>query len=71
MTALVVGAARSGVALAIHLTREGHKVRVVDRKPAEVPVESIQSGPLLLRLLRQTVFDRRPRVQLVDDDLAS
>ena len=35
MTALVVGAARSGVALAIHLTREGHKVRVVDRKPAK------------------------------------
>jgi UDP-N-acetylmuramoylalanine--D-glutamate ligase len=35
LTALVVGAARSGVALAIHLTREGHKVRVVDRKPAK------------------------------------
>jgi UDP-N-acetylmuramoylalanine--D-glutamate ligase len=34
LTALVVGAARSGVALAIHLTREGHKVRVVDRKTA-------------------------------------
>jgi UDP-N-acetylmuramoylalanine--D-glutamate ligase len=34
LTALVVGAARSGVALAIHLTREGHRVRVVDRKPA-------------------------------------
>jgi UDP-N-acetylmuramoylalanine--D-glutamate ligase len=31
----VVGAARSGVALAIHLTREGHTVRVVDRKPAK------------------------------------
>ena len=30
-----MGAARSGVALAIHLTREGHKVRVVDRKPAK------------------------------------
>jgi len=50
----------------IHISR-----RVVDRKPAAVPVETIQSGPLLLRLLRQTVFDRRPRVQLVDDDLAS
>ncbi len=34
MTALVVGAARSGVALALHLTAEGHEVRVVDRKPA-------------------------------------
>jgi len=33
-TALVVGAARSGVALALHLTAEGHKVRVADRKPA-------------------------------------
>jgi UDP-N-acetylmuramoylalanine--D-glutamate ligase len=30
-----VGAARSGVALAIHLTREGQKVRVIDRKPAK------------------------------------
>ncbi|MBV9100238.1 MAG: patatin-like phospholipase family protein [Candidatus Dormibacteraeota bacterium] len=46
----------------IHISR-----RVVDRKPVDVPVESVQSGPLLLRLLRQTVFDRRPRVQLVDD----
>ena len=35
MIALVVGAARSGVALAQHLTAEGQKVRVVDRKPAE------------------------------------
>ena len=34
MTALVVGAARSGVALALHLTAEGAKVRVADRKPA-------------------------------------
>jgi len=32
VTALVVGAARSGVALALHLTAEGQKVRVVDRK---------------------------------------
>lgn len=51
----------------IHITR-----RVVDRKPKQVPVESIHSGPLLLRLLRQTVFDRRPRVQVVsDEELAS
>ena len=34
MTALVVGAARSGVALALHLTSDGERVRVVDRKPA-------------------------------------
>jgi UDP-N-acetylmuramoylalanine--D-glutamate ligase len=33
LTALVVGAARSGVALTIHLVGEGQKVRVVDRKP--------------------------------------
>ncbi len=34
MTALVVGAARSGIALANHLTREGEKVRVTDRRQA-------------------------------------
>jgi UDP-N-acetylmuramoylalanine--D-glutamate ligase len=34
VTALVVGAARSGVALAQHLTGHGEKLRVVDRKPA-------------------------------------
>ena len=34
MTALVVGAARSGIALATHLTRAGESVRVFDRKPA-------------------------------------
>ncbi len=34
MTALVVGAARSGVALARHLTGEGQAVRVADRKSA-------------------------------------
>jgi UDP-N-acetylmuramoylalanine--D-glutamate ligase len=33
LIALVVGAARSGVALALHLTDEGHHVRVADRKP--------------------------------------
>ena len=46
----------------IHISR-----RVVDRKPVRVPVESVRSTPLLRRLLRQTVFDRRPRVQVVDD----
>ena len=34
MTALVVGAARSGVALAQHLAGAGARVRVADRKPA-------------------------------------
>src|SRR5260221_474691 len=34
MTALVVGAARSGIALATHLIGAGESVRVVDRKPA-------------------------------------
>jgi UDP-N-acetylmuramoylalanine--D-glutamate ligase len=39
LTALVVGAARSGVALARHLTAGGEKVRVTDRRPA-VELES-------------------------------
>ena len=34
MTALVVGAARSGVALAQHLTSHGEMVRLTDRKDA-------------------------------------
>jgi UDP-N-acetylmuramoylalanine--D-glutamate ligase len=34
LTTLVVGAARSGVALARHLVGSGEKVRVADRKPA-------------------------------------
>ena len=34
MTALVVGAARSGIALAVHLTGAGESVRVVDRRTA-------------------------------------
>jgi NTE family protein len=40
----------------IHITR-----RVIDRKAAEVPVESVVSTGVLQRLLRQTVFDRRTR----------
>ena len=47
MIALVVGAARSGVALALHLTAEGQNVRVVDRKPAtdlESTLRQIPSG---------------------------
>jgi UDP-N-acetylmuramoylalanine--D-glutamate ligase len=35
LTALVVGAARSGVALAQHLSSHGERVLVVDRKPRE------------------------------------
>jgi UDP-N-acetylmuramoylalanine--D-glutamate ligase len=35
LRALVVGAARSGVALATHLTRHGESVRLTDRKPAD------------------------------------
>ena len=34
MRSLIVGAARSGVALARHLTSEGQTVRVADRRPA-------------------------------------
>jgi UDP-N-acetylmuramoylalanine--D-glutamate ligase len=48
VTSLVVGAARSGVALARHLTRTGERVVVTDRRPAaelsaalgELPVEA-------------------------------
>ena len=45
MTALVVGAARSGIALANHLTRAGETVRVVDRKPARELREAISLMP--------------------------
>lgn len=47
----------------IHITRH-----VVERKPSQVPPDSIESVSLLRRLLRQTVFDRRPRVQVVNDE---
>ena len=40
----------------IHITR-----RVIDRKPAEVPVESVTSPRALRRILRQTVFESRDR----------
>ena len=46
----------------IHITR-----RVIDRNPSDVPPESIERTSLLRRLLRQTVFARRPGVQIVDD----
>jgi len=45
LTSLVVGAARSGVALALHLTTEGQKVRVVDRKPAADLQSTISQMP--------------------------
>ncbi|HKB34305.1 MAG TPA: UDP-N-acetylmuramoyl-L-alanine--D-glutamate ligase [Candidatus Dormibacteraeota bacterium] len=45
MTALVVGAARSGIALANHLTLAGETVRVVDRRPARELREAISRMP--------------------------
>jgi predicted acylesterase/phospholipase RssA len=42
----------------VHITR-----RIIERKPLEVPVESVNSGSVLLRFLQQTVFDRRTRAQ--------
>jgi NTE family protein len=47
----------------VHITR-----RVVARKPLEVPVESVESASRLRRLLRQTVFAHRPRLQILDDE---
>ena len=47
----------------VHISR-----RAVEKKPVQVPVESFESGGLLQRLLRQTVFDRKPKVQLIDDE---
>jgi UDP-N-acetylmuramoylalanine--D-glutamate ligase len=45
VTALVVGAARSGIALANHLTRAGVTVRVVDRRPARDLRDAISKMP--------------------------
>jgi UDP-N-acetylmuramoylalanine--D-glutamate ligase len=45
LTALVVGAARSGVALAQHLSSHGEKVRVADRKPEADLRESLAQMP--------------------------
>jgi UDP-N-acetylmuramoylalanine--D-glutamate ligase len=45
VTALVVGAARSGVALANHLTSKGERVRVVDRKPEAEIAETVAQMP--------------------------
>ncbi|MDQ6721548.1 MAG: UDP-N-acetylmuramoyl-L-alanine--D-glutamate ligase [Candidatus Dormibacteraeota bacterium] len=45
MTSLVVGAARSGVALANHLTGTGERVRIVDRKSEPELAETIAQLP--------------------------
>jgi UDP-N-acetylmuramoylalanine--D-glutamate ligase len=45
VTALVVGAARSGIALATHLIAAGDAVRVVDRKPAAELQDEIAHMP--------------------------
>jgi UDP-N-acetylmuramoylalanine--D-glutamate ligase len=45
VTALVVGAARSGVAVANHLVRYGQKVRVADRKSAAELEDAIAQMP--------------------------
>jgi UDP-N-acetylmuramoylalanine--D-glutamate ligase len=45
VTALVVGAARSGIALANYLTRAGETVRVFDRKPARELRDAIAQMP--------------------------
>jgi len=45
LTALIVGAARSGVALAQHLSSHGEKVRVVDRKPRDELTSAIEQMP--------------------------
>jgi UDP-N-acetylmuramoylalanine--D-glutamate ligase len=45
VTALVVGAARSGVALANHLTAKGERVLVVDRRPEAELAETIAQLP--------------------------
>jgi len=50
VTALVVGAARSGVALANHLTASGERVRLVDRKSAAELEESIAQLPTGIEL---------------------
>jgi UDP-N-acetylmuramoylalanine--D-glutamate ligase len=46
VTALVVGAARSGIALARHLKLAGEGVRVVDRKPAAELLETVNQMPV-------------------------
>ncbi len=45
MTALVVGAARSGIALANHITGTGERVRLTDRRPKSELADSIAQLP--------------------------
>ena len=47
----------------IHISR-----RNIERKPVQVPMESYRMPNLLGRLLRQTVFARRPVLSVVDDE---
>jgi NTE family protein len=47
----------------IHISR-----RNIERKPVQVPVESYRMPNLLQRLMRQTVFARRPFLSLVEDE---
>jgi NTE family protein len=47
----------------IHISR-----RNIERKPVQVPLESYRMPNLLGRLMRQTVFARRPSISLVDDE---
>ena len=46
----MVGAARSGVALALHLTARGEQVRVVDRKPEAELLSTIAQVPSSVEL---------------------
>jgi len=50
VSALVVGAARSGVALALHLTARGEQVRVVDLRPEAELVSTIAQMPSSVEL---------------------
>jgi predicted acylesterase/phospholipase RssA len=47
----------------IHISR-----RNIERKPVQVPLESYRMPNLLGRLMRQTVFARRPPLAVVDDE---
>lgn len=47
----------------IHISR-----RNIERKPVQVPLDSYSMPNLLGRLMRQTVFARRPFISLVDDE---
>ena len=49
----------------VHITR-----RVIDRKPM-APAKSVESASILLRVLRQTVLARRPRLHVVKDSDAA